>query len=108
MTNNNIIPPVDIKLIEQELNENTFVSLEEDIKEDHYINIYPNPTNSTLNIKLEQSGTIEIYDVNGRIILQSSVLANQVFTINHLSPGVYFAKVNLNQKIITKKIIVNQ
>lgn len=45
MTNNNIIPPVDIKLIEQELNENTFVRKTNKAHNEIYIVNYHNSPN---------------------------------------------------------------
>jgi|TARA_B110000495_G_C22559263_1_gene337599 YD repeat-containing protein len=61
------------------------------------ITVYPNPTDSFLNIKLPDSFTskstyIQIYDVNGRLIVDNkpTIIDNQItINVNSLSNGVY-------------------
>ena len=43
------------------------------------INVYPNPTNEMLNVRIEKnvsSGTLALYDMNGRILLSQPVNGN--------------------------------
>lgn len=75
------------------------------------LNIYPNPTSDhRINIetptKLDQ---IEIINVNGQIMQQiSQPKANQnIYTIENLTKGFYFLKLNSDKQTIVKKIMVN-
>ncbi|MEM9678717.1 MAG: T9SS type A sorting domain-containing protein [Bacteroidota bacterium] len=71
------------------------------------VNIYPNPSKDVINVTMTRSidFNYSIYDVNGRNVLQGTLLNNR---INHnLDSGMYF--LNLQSQdggTITKKIIV--
>lgn len=72
------------------------------------ISIYPNPTNGifTLNTKNIQIESIEIFDVSGKLIQKNMTNFKNV-NISNASAGIYFVKINSNEKSITKKIIKN-
>ena len=79
------------------------------------INIYPNPFNESISIKLPNqisSYTIELFDISGRIIYNSKKTNVSTNTINitnlgTLSKGTYLLKVTdlNNNKAIVKKLI---
>jgi uncharacterized repeat protein (TIGR01451 family) len=66
-----------------------------DLKEDESINVYPNPGNGLVKVNAAKNITsIEVYDVNGRVIQTKMTNASQVEL--HLSDeisGIYFIKV---------------
>ncbi len=75
------------------------------------INVYPNPTNSILNItissELSGSASIEVYDAVGKLVIKES-LSSETTTINtsKLTDGIYVFKViNNNQAIKIGKIV---
>ena len=74
-------------------------------------NIYPNPVNDILNIKvaeLNSNSTITIFDIAGKMVL-SSTLKNGLNTmnVNSLNSGIYFYAIKQNNEIIeTKKLII--
>ena len=75
------------------------------------ISIYPNPTNSILNItissELSGSTSIEVYDAVGKLVIKES-LSTETTTINtsKLTDGIYVFKViNNNQAIKIGKIV---
>ena len=76
------------------------------------IKVYPNPTNSILNIELPQNyktenTELEILDVNGRTFLQKKLIS--VFMqidISKLNSGLYSVKIQNRKTLITKKIII--
>lgn len=76
------------------------------------VSIYPNPTNADFTISLAGVHTIQqvkLYDVTGRLVKTVSGLNTQTFTMNtsELHSGVYFSRVQLNNKTeITKKVIL--
>lgn len=74
------------------------------------ISIYPNPTNNTVFINLNNVTTditsIELKDVTGRIIgTQLSPNGIVKFNLTNESAGVYFITINTERGMITKKVI---
>lgn len=74
--------------------------------------VYPNPSSSFINIKMLDNSlleTIEIYNLIGEKVLIKSFdnLINVQLNISHLSKGVYFMKAKSNNKITSKKLIIN-
>jgi hypothetical protein len=72
--------------------------------------IYPNPTNDILNIKLNipDSFDIKIVNIDGKIIFSEKDIYNDKFlNINNLSNGIYFVTLTTNSLTKTIKIIKN-
>lgn len=73
--------------------------------------IFPNPASHSLNILFKNEITSEIFivllDANGRAVLKENFqAANQVkLSLNHISTGIYFLKINSGNKYFTSKII---
>jgi len=74
------------------------------------VSIYPNPSNTnSINIKSQaQLDSITLLNINGQVILeiQNPELNNNTFTVNNLNAGFYFLKLNSNNIIVTKKVII--
>lgn len=74
------------------------------------VEIYPNPANQVLNIKLnetfaQQNITYNIYDAMGKKLLHQSKTnhtQNDVIQIQSLSNGIYFLEIKANQKHIIR------
>jgi hypothetical protein len=67
----------------------------------------PNPANDVLNITNNSNivvNTIQITDMNGRIVKEVKGMTNQI-NVNELNAGVYFLKITTNQGTGTTKII---
>jgi hypothetical protein len=79
------------------------------------ISVFPNPATSVINDKITSSitGTVKInvYDMNGRLVLQSqeektSDVFNSRLNVSQLAPGMYTIQINLaNRKTIVAKFI---
>lgn len=74
--------------------------------------IYPNPTNSILNIKIKDNmnGSLSIVDALGNMIYSKAELeigGEVAINVNNWSQGVYFAIFKRDNNKIVKKIIVN-
>jgi hypothetical protein len=55
--------------------------------------VYPNPSTGVINIVSDlYSGTYEIYNLNGKLVKQGALNANQKIQLNVYPSGVYFAK----------------
>ncbi|MCF6351207.1 MAG: multicopper oxidase domain-containing protein [Flavobacteriaceae bacterium] len=72
--------------------------------------IYPNPTKDNINILIEgnlSSDTIKIVDQLGRLIISEKIsVSENNIQIETLPKGLYFLKATINNKRITKKIII--
>lgn len=69
--------------------------------------MYPNPTNgSSLFFSSDKEAKIEIFNVLGKVMIKDQIdISNKAINISHLSNGIYMVKINIENKIITKKLI---
>ncbi|MBL4668176.1 MAG: T9SS type A sorting domain-containing protein, partial [Flavobacteriales bacterium] len=67
--------------------------------------IYPNPVNSQLNIKSEEKiETITIMDIMGKT-LETIVTPNSTINVSHLTKGIYFLQIQMDNRLVSKKFI---
>jgi len=84
----------------KDLNENTIL-------------LYPNPVNgnSTISIELEgnlNSGTIELVNSNGQVLITKEILhSKESLKLNSIPSGLYIVKINSNNKVSTTKLLIN-
>jgi hypothetical protein len=64
--------------------------------------IYPNPSDGSL--KSKSSGLITLYNINGSVILQQTVVANQTFNIPQ--KGLFVAHISTEHGMFTQKLII--
>lgn len=84
-----------------------YVSISDEIN-DLSVIVYPNPTNSVINIKSKESiNGIKVFDGFGRLIKQKSSETKDIFTIDFsdLINGVYFMEIDINNIMRYKKIL---
>ncbi len=86
------------------------LSLEEYLNADDLINIYPNPAIDYVNIKIKGNPTIkyiQIYDQLSRVVrgVKISSIKNGI-KITGLPSGIFFLKMKIDNKEVTKKILV--
>lgn len=71
--------------------------------------IYPNPTNSLLNIKLfdqNTQGTYQFIDLNGKVVYRDIIQKNVTSVdISALSTGMYFIKVHVGEVETIEKVL---
>jgi hypothetical protein len=76
--------------------------------------VFPNPTNGVITIAFEKnvSGTYQIVDMTGRLIVQEGKINNQtelqIELSQKLKSGIYILKVNTENNSFTEKIILNR
>jgi endonuclease I len=75
------------------------------------VNVYPNPTNQNfITIQSENiPQNIQLFNINGQLIQeinQPKFLDNR-FILNDIAQGFYFLKLDFQNQMITKKIIIN-
>ena len=74
-----------------------------------HVNIYPNPANTYLTIDCNATSnsniSIQIFDMLGRIITNKKINTFDRISVAGLSPSVYFIKINVDGKVVTKKFV---
>jgi len=74
------------------------------------VQVYPNPATSEVNFSLDQNtekiSTIELYDMQGRkVAMQQPNNTLATLHIAHLPNGIYIARVSLENRVITRKVV---
>ena len=78
--------------------------------------VYPNPTTSYVNLKIDsseefnmQSMSYQLFNMNGREITNKKIMASETqISLQNLSSAIYFLKISNNGKIVkTFKILKN-
>lgn len=68
---------------------------------------FQNPSNGILEIQSRTTiDKIEMYDINGRGVLETSQ-TNQPIFLHHLPRGIYFIRAYFNNKVSTKRVVLN-
>ncbi|MDX1652847.1 MAG: T9SS type A sorting domain-containing protein [Brumimicrobium sp.] len=74
------------------------------------LNIYPNPANNEVNIKLPESTgkvNIRIVDAAGRTVLTQSTDSTVVdLSVEHLDNGIYFVNISNGSAVETKRLVI--
>ncbi|SDI02904.1 Por secretion system C-terminal sorting domain-containing protein [Winogradskyella thalassocola] len=72
--------------------------------------IYPNPAKQVVTIKLKNASigntSVEIIDVQGKLILQNEIIETLQLNIENLESGLYFVKLKANNNQLIKKLII--
>lgn len=85
---------------------NSLTGLKEVLDFENSISIFPNPTSSSLTIKSDQAlEKIELFDVYGKLILQSN---NPYSNIAELPKGIYFVRITNTKGFQTTKKIIKE
>lgn len=74
------------------------------------ISIFPNPTSGILNVTaVEVTSSIEVFNVIGEKVYSNNLVkGNNVIDLSDLSNGAYFVKMNSNNQVITKKVVLSK
>jgi len=89
-----------------------FISMDgvgfEDIAANDLLNIYPNPSNGIVNIEVEnQNSILRLFDLNGKILLEKILNSSSKIDLQHFKKGVYIIQIQSDNKIQSKKLILN-
>lgn len=84
---------------------------QEAIQEDK-ITLYPNPSKGEFNLQFEEeeSGIIQIYDINSKLVYEKSIVEtmNIDLDLTDQANGVYFVRVSTSKGVQSKKLIIQQ
>ncbi len=86
-----------------------------DLSLDQFISVYPNPNNGQFDVIMDfgakRAIQIELYDVIGRLIMPTQKLntaaATQRISMPDPAAGVYVLKIQVDDSVITKKIVID-
>jgi hypothetical protein len=88
------------------------VGITENSINDIGVSVFPNPTRHNVTIKIDNTANtdydLKVYDFEGKLIYEQTVLSNTI-TLNtsQWSRGFYNLSITNNNKILTKKLIIN-
>ena len=71
-------------------------------------NIYPNPNNGNFIIELNSSTnkTVQIYDVNGKLILSQPINGKTTIDAGNLNEGIYNLSIISNEGVVNKRLVI--
>jgi hypothetical protein len=80
---------------------------------DEHINLFPNPTTQAFTVEIDHdltNGSVEVYDVNGKLIWQKRDLTGsgkQAVDLAEYPKGMYFVRVkDQGEEIFSKKVLL--
>lgn len=88
------------------------VGISENNSKESNISVFPNPSNGDINIDLyfepDRASGLLIYDLNGKLIHEVKQLSkSNLINVSQWSKGIYNLSITNNNKILTKKLIIN-
>ncbi len=89
------------------MEEFTFVNSLFESEATNELSIFPNPANDVITVSSVTPSTIQIYDITGKMILErKKASVNHEVSITDLSSGIYLVKSFVDEKVLTKKLVV--
>jgi hypothetical protein len=77
------------------------------------ISIYPNPNNGSFVIEIpsltlpEGKGTLmQVYDVNGKVVLSQTINGKTTIDASSLNEGVYNVSISSSEGVINKRLVI--
>jgi hypothetical protein len=73
------------------------------------INLFPNPTADILNFSLNgiEGTPVNIIDVNGKVIMNTTISSNNNIDVSRLNSGIYFVQMEVEKNSVNYKFIKN-
>ena len=85
-----------------------FYTSREEKKRQMGLNVYPNPSNSVVNVSVKKSGEYEVSLMNsmGQTLASKPLILDTAFEVNKLTPGVYFIEIaGVDGKVVEKLVV---
>jgi len=71
------------------------------------VKLFPNPSSGQFSINgLQQDSTVNIYDINSKLILNKIVNNNETINLDNTTPGLYFINISNQEGSTVKKLII--
>ncbi|MDE7101887.1 MAG: T9SS type A sorting domain-containing protein, partial [Bacteroidales bacterium] len=69
------------------------------------VSVYPNPSVGAFNLQMAHAGTVEVYDMAGRVVLRREMTSGvHGLSLDH--SGVYMVRVSTNGRTVTLKLVI--
>jgi hypothetical protein len=73
---------------------------------DEGIEIFPNPAHSSFSINNEDIAKLAIYDLNGNLVLNTTIQEKEPIPISKLTSGMYIVKILTGTTVVSKRLMV--
>ncbi len=81
------------------------LGLKDEVLSKSLVKLYPNPATNTVSITGSDIKKVEVYDINGRLVLSTQQAA---FSVKNLAQGIYIVRATTaNKGVVSKKLIKN-
>lgn len=70
------------------------------------IKIHPNPTSKFIQLNINKSYEIQLYNLTGQIIFSKKANPNEQIDVSSINSGIYISKISYDQKTSYQKIII--
>ena len=70
------------------------------------ISVYPNPNNGTFIVETNSTQTLQIFNINGKVVLSQIINGTTTIDASKLSEGVYNINITGNEGIINRKLVI--
>lgn len=79
-----------------------------DVQDSKLVTLFPSAASNVLHINLtdSNSGQLYVFDVQGKMVLQSGLVRENSVEISRLEKGMYIAQVQFDGKVVSKKFMV--
>jgi hypothetical protein len=70
--------------------------------------VYPNPAqnNFTIETNTTQKQTLQVFDVNGKLVLTQSIFGKTIIDVSNLNAGLYNLSLITNEGVVNKRLVV--
>jgi hypothetical protein len=69
-------------------------------------NLYPNPNNGNFTIETAEKQTVQIFDINGRIVLTQTISGKTNIDVSSLNEGIYNISFINEELILNKRLVI--
>jgi hypothetical protein len=86
----------------------TITGLDDRIKTNPELTIYPNPTTGIFTIQSNSTDMqlLKIVDMNGQLILSQNIFSNSTINTNELSQGIYDISLTNKENVVNKRLVI--
>ena len=97
-----------IAIISQTVTNCSTTGVEQLTDSNEQVNIYPNPASTSLTLTLSKGdGTLmQVYDVNGKLVLSQTISGKTSIDASTLNEGVYNISLQSNEGVINKRLVI--